>query len=176
VEDLQGKYEASQALVASLKLELAQAQSPGKGKKPKEHGQEAVAGFPSEADLLRRDNQLMRDRLESVLAQFLGRAPRRGGGHRLPLMEEVEKLLTQAASQFYALASRLQEKEGENAAVEAGGGGGLRGEQGELLRRRKDTGPRHRVRPRKRRRTRAGEGGRRLPLGLTPSLGAFGME
>ena len=124
MEELQGKYEASQALVASLKLELARAQSPGKGKKPEEHGQEAVAGFPSEADLLRRDNQLMRDRLESALAQFLGRAPRRGGGHRLPLMEEVEKLLTQAASQFYALASRLQEKEGENAAVEAGGGGG----------------------------------------------------
>jgi hypothetical protein len=148
VEDLQGKYEASQALVASLKLELAQAQSPGKGKKPKEHGQEAVAGFPSEADLLRRDNQLMRDRLESVLAQFLGRAPRRGGGHRLPLMEEVEKLLTQAASQFYALASRLQEKEGENAAVEAGGGGGAEG---------------------------AGEGGREGGE-TTPVVHAFGRE
>ncbi|KAM3576439.1 hypothetical protein VYU27_001605 [Nannochloropsis oceanica] len=129
LKERSAKYEAFQREKSALQAELAQLKG---GPTTKKEQQQQQQQFPSQAELLERDNRLMHDRLEGVLSGALSRSLRaeqggeedqeedRGGvgggdegGGRLPVLEEAEKLLTQAASRFYALATRLQEKEEE---------------------------------------------------------------
>lgn len=117
-KSIQAKYAKAQEQIAALQAQLHEArrhherEKGGIGGKQRLH-QHQPSPLPTQAELLARDNHLMQDRLEKLLSTALLSTQK---GTRVPLLEEAEKLLTQSASRFYALATRLQEKEEEDTA------------------------------------------------------------